>query len=163
MKRLFPLCLLSLLLCAVLLACSGSTSPTTQATPTSAASSTATTAATPQPTPDATNAVLASQLTSVITAYYKDIEARNYTRAYTYLDPQATDSNGKTITRSSFLQLAQSMDSEEGGVVSFDIGVFPPSTQVTMTVMRSHLGPYHAQLNMKRAGATWKISSLERI
>lgn len=107
---------------------------------------------------------MAAEVTRVVTAYYKAIETKNYTQAYTYLDPNAINTTtGKTLTQSSFVQLGQDMDREEGAIVSFDIGIFPPSPQVTMTIMRSNLGPYHAQLGMKQENTTWKIVSLNRI
>jgi hypothetical protein len=159
LKRLLSLCTLGLLLSASLLACNTNGNPNGSFAPTPARPTNS------GPQPGSTNPAMVTELTQIITAYYTDIEAKNYTQAYIYLDPQATNSmDGTTITRSSFIQLAQSMDSEEGPVVSFDIGVFPPATQITMTVMRSsHQGPYHAHLDMKQENNTWKISSLDRI
>ncbi len=169
MKRLFALCILSLVLLVGLQACDINIGTTGTGTSTPTPGSTATTTATPTtpatatPTPTSAGGAMTAQITAVITAYYNDVEAKKYTEAYTFLDPTATDMNGKVITQSSFLQLAQQMDSNEGPVVSYSIGIFPPSPMVTMTVMRSHLGPYHAQLNMKQEDATWKITSLDRI
>ena len=165
LKRLFFFCILSLVLLAGLQACDIGTSSTSPSTPTgtSVTHPTTPTNSTAQPTSTGTGSSMAVELTRTITAYYNAIEAKNYTQAYTYLDPQAIDSNGKTVTQSSFIQLAQAMDSSEGTVISFNVGVFPPGTQVIMTVMRSHLGPYHAHLNMKQENNAWKITSLDRI
>jgi len=173
LKRAFILCIFALLLLTSLTACDITIGPTGSATPTPTSSvgvtASPTTIISPTSTvapatPTSTTTTLASDLTRIITAYYNDIEARNYTQAYTYLDAQATDTTtNQTLTQSSFIQQAQAMDSEEGPVVSFDIAVFPPQTQVTMTVTRSHLGPYHAQLDMKQEDNTWKIASLDRI
>lgn len=164
MKRILIFCLVSLLLSTGLLACDININPPTGSTTPAPTGSVVSATTAPQPAPTSTDTALANELTRIITAYYNHIEAKNYTQAYTYLDPQATDSTtGQTLTQSSFIQQAQSMDSEEGPVVSFAIGVFPPQTQITMTVVRSHLGPYHAQLDMKQEGNTWKITSLDRI
>ncbi len=169
LKRMLSLCILCLVLSTSLAACDISGSPIGSSTPTatSTVSPTATTSPTSptaQPTPTGTGSAIGTELTSIITTYYNDIEAKNYTQAYTYLDPQATNTTtGQTLTQSSFVQLAQEMDNKEGTVVSFDIGVFPPSTQITMTVMRGRMGAYHAQLDMKQEDNTWKIISLDRI
>jgi hypothetical protein len=77
------------------------------------------------------------------------------------LDASATDANGQTITLSSFEQLAQSMDSQEGPVVSFTVAAYTP--MVIITITRSQMGPYHTHLQMKQVGSTWKIISLDRI
>ena len=92
--------------------------------------------------------------------YYDAIKAQNYPQAYTYLDANATDANGQKITLSSFEQMAQTMESDGGPVVSFLVAVFPP--MVVMTVIRTLMG-YHAHLQVKQEGQTWKITSLDRV
>ncbi|HEX7735848.1 MAG TPA: hypothetical protein VF458_13345 [Ktedonobacteraceae bacterium] len=168
MKRLLALCMLSFVLLAGLQACDLTGSLGSSSTPTAIAGTTPTAIATStpvtQPIPTGTASGMAADITRIITAYYNAVKAKNYTQAYTYLDPNATNSTtGKPLTQSSFTQLGQELDHEEGPVVSIDIGIFPPSPQVTMTIMRSKLGPYHAQLNMKQEDNTWKITSLDRI
>lgn len=161
MKRILSLSILCLVLLTGLTACDVSGGTNASSTPASTSVPTETaTSSTAQPTPPV-NANADNALTRIATAYYNAIKKKNYPQAYTYLDPTATDDNGKIITQSSFIQLAQSMDSEEGPVVSFDVAAFAPS--VVMTVSRSHLGPYHAHLEMKQEGNTWKITSLDRI
>lgn len=96
----------------------------------------------------------------MVTAYYDAIEAQNYPLAYSYLDANATI-NGQKLTLQTFTQLAQTGDSTYGPVISFTISVFPPL--VVMTVNRKSLGPYHTHLMMKQEGATWRITSIDRI
>ncbi len=169
MKRILLLCILGLVLLAGLQACDLSIGTTSSSTPTPSATSatrpaTSAITTTTQPTPTATSSAMASDLTSIITAYYNLIEIKNYAQAYTYLDAKATNStSGQTLTQSSFIQLAQQMDSEEGTIVTFDIGVFPPSPDVIMTITRSSIGPYHTHLTMQQEDNTWKIMSLDRI
>jgi hypothetical protein len=101
------------------------------------------------------------ELESITRRYYTLIAASNYAQAYTYLDAQATDPNGQVFTQQSFVQQAQLRESEAGTIVSFSVAAYTP--MVIATVTRSQLGPYHAHLQMKQEGATWKILSLDRI
>lgn len=101
------------------------------------------------------------ELERITRLYYTLIEARNYARAYTYLDAHAADPNGQVFTQQSFVQQAQLRDSEAGTIVSFSVSAYTP--MVIATVTRSQLGPYHAHLQMKQEGSTWKILSLDRI
>lgn len=101
--------------------------------------------ATPSPTPVATTA----------TEYYQAIEAENYTYAYSFLDPEATE-----LTEAAFIQMAQTTDQEEGEVESFSVADFPPL--VVMTVTRN-IGPYHVHLLFQQEDNAWKIVSLDRI
>ncbi len=161
MKRLFYLALLSIVLLLGTSACetpggnSGGT-PTPTNMPTAAVSPTST--PTLQPT---TSPGVNQELERITTQFYNLIEAKNYSQAYTYLDPHATDPNGQVFTRQSFEQQARERDSEAGPVVSFSVSAFAP--MVVATVTRTLLGPYHAHLQMKQEGATWKIISLDRI
>ena len=113
---------------------------------------------TSQPT---TSSGVNQELERITTQFYKLIQVKDYARAYTYLDARATDPNGHVFTRQSFEQQAQARDSEAGAVVSFSVSAFTP--MVIATVTRSQLGPYHAHLQMKQEGDTWKILSLDRI
>ena len=115
---------------------------------------------TPQPTASA-NSSVNQTLEHIATLYYDAVQAKNYPQAYSYLDTSATGANGKTITLSSFEQLAQTTDSQEGQVVSFMAAAYSP--MVVMTITRSQMGPYHAHLQLKQVGNTWKITSLDRI
>ena len=163
LRRVLYLSIAGLFLLVGLLGCettgsSTGSSPTSTPTPTA----TATRAAAVAPSPTGTTGGGANdELTRVATAYYNAIQAKNYQQAYTYLDPQATDENGKTITLSSFKQLAQMMDSQYGPISSFDVAAFAP--QVVMTISRPNLAAYHVHLQMKQEGSAWKIISLDRI
>ncbi len=100
-------------------------------------------------------------LEQVATRYYDAIKAQNYPLAYIYLDANATNADGQKIVLSSFEQMAQSMDRQEGPVVSFSAAAYPP--MVVMTIARTLLQAYHAHLQMKQEGQVWKIISLDRI
>lgn len=161
MKRVLLLAAFSILLLPGLLACetSGSTS-TNPPTPahTSGVGVSPTGAPTQQP---AAVSGVNQELERITMQFYTLIQARNYALAYTYLDAHATDANGQVFTPQSFEQTAQSRDSEAGTIVSFSMLAFSP--MVIATVTRSLLGPYHAHLQMKQEGKTWKILSLDRI
>ena len=158
LKRVLYLYIAGLLLLVGLLGCEttgGSIGGSPTPTPTG------TTAAAPSPTGTASGGGgVNAELTRLATAYYNDIQAKNYQQAYTYLDPQATDANGKTITLSSFEQMAQMMD-YYGPITSFSVDAFAP--MVIMTVSRPNLAAYHAHLQMKQEGSTWKIISVDRL
>lgn len=163
MKRpFFYLATLSmLLLIAALAACEmpggnpgGTPTPTTMPTVTITPTGTAT----PQPT---ASPGINQELERIASQFYTLIEAKNYARAYTFLDAHATDPNGQPFTLQSFERQAQARDNEAGTVISFSVSAFAPS--VIATVTRSQLGPYHAHLQMKQEGDTWKIVSLDRI
>lgn len=97
---------------------------------------------------------------SVVTSYYRAIEARNYRKAFGYLARNATGPGGR-LTLKSFLQLASTLDNMGGRVTSFSVGV--GSGQVVMTNERTKLFKYHAHLVMARSGSGWLIASLDRI
>lgn len=157
LKHVLYLCIVSLFLLAGLLGCEatgGSTNGPSTPGPTAIAT------VTPSPTATASGGVN-DELTRIATAYYTDIQAKNYQQAYTYLDPQATDADGRIITLSSFEQMARMMDSQYGPISSFSVAAFAP--QVIMTIERPNLAAYHAHLQMKQEGSTWKIISIDRI
>lgn len=164
MKRLFCSCLLSLFILAILAGCeSPNTTATNQPTATPTASSSTPTSG-PTATETATsitNSADAQSMAQVATQYYNAVKARNYAQAYTYLAANATNANGQQLTLSSFEQLAQTMDSQEGAVTDFTVTPYPPN--VIMTISRTLLAAYHAHLQMKQEGRTWKITSIDRI
>jgi flagellar basal body L-ring protein FlgH len=163
MKRAMHLFIAYLFLLLLLAGCSlgGDTGTSPTPTPTNV-SATATSSTSPSAQPATpTSSGENSTLEQIATQYYNAIEAKHYTQAYTYLDARATDADGKVITLSSFEQLAQMTDSQEGTVQSFTTAAF--TSMVIMTITRTQLGPYHAHLQMKQEGNTWKIISLDRI
>jgi hypothetical protein len=111
------------------------------------------------PTPTSGNQARALQ--QVTASYYRVIQTQNYPLAYTYLDTNATDTDGQKITLDSFEQMAQEIDSQEGPVINFAAAAYPPL--VIMTVTRTFQGAYHVHLQMKQEGTNWKIIELERI
>lgn len=183
LKRFLLLCVSSSMILIALAACSGGAgltpTPTAGALPTSTPSVVSSPVPTPtespaatQPTP--TESPTATQPTpthpptsshgtfaSVTNAFYQAVEAQNYHLAYTYLDANATTTDGQKLTLNAFTQLAQTGDSTYGPVVSFSIGAYPPLA--VMTVIRKSLGPYHAHLTLKQEGNTWKIITIDRI
>lgn len=113
------------------------------------------------PIPTATATSPASSVAAMATNYYQALEQQNYTLAYSFLDPNAINtSTNQKLTLEVFTALAQSTDTAEGLITTFSVGAFPPL--VVMTVTRKY-GPYHAHLQVKREGSTWKITSLDRI
>jgi hypothetical protein len=99
--------------------------------------------------------------TGVVTSYYRSIVAQNYQLAFTFLDANAVGPDGLRMTWQAFLQLAQSMDGDEGPVTDFSMNA--SGSMIVMTNYRKRMGPYHAHLQLKRAGNGWKIVSMDRI
>lgn len=164
MKRLFCLLIVCLLVLVGFSGCEGAGGGT-NIPPTSTATATPAIAASPTTAPTATTATANGTqnplIEQIITQYYTAIKAQNYPQAYTYLDANATNADGQKITLSSFEQMAQSMTSQEGPLVSFDIAVYPP--MVIITASRTLLSAYHVHLQVQQEGQTWKIISLDRI
>ncbi|HEX6481874.1 MAG TPA: hypothetical protein VF043_23780 [Ktedonobacteraceae bacterium] len=172
LKRFLLLCVSSSIILIAVAACSGGVGLTP--TPTTGASPTSTPSVTSSPVPSPTESPTATQptptlpptsspgtFTGVTNAFYQAVEAQNYHLAYTYLDANATTTNGKKLTLNTFTQLAQAGDSTYGPVVSFSIGAYPPLA--VMTVSRKILGPYHSHLTLKHEGNTWKIITIDTI
>lgn len=168
MKRIYYLMLiLTLVILVGLSGCNipgGSSNNPPASTPVGVATTNPTSVSISTPTPTLTTTTTTKPNTSgvsqVITMYYDAIKARNYPLAYSYLDANATDANRHRITLRSFEQMAQTMESEGGPVVSFSVAVFPPAA--VMSVTRTLL-VYHAHLQVKQEDQTWKITSLDRI
>lgn len=98
---------------------------------------------------------------AVAAGYYHAVAARDYRLAFTYLSANATGPDGLNLTWPAFLQLADTMDSEAGPVVSFSAAAF--QDMVVMTIERERAGPYHAHLRIARAANGWAITSIDRI
>lgn len=145
--------LLCLCLCMGLAAC-GSTGGQTNKAPTP-------TIITTQQSATSANASVAQTMQRLAMRYYSAIQNKDYSQAYSYLDAHATDANGHPITLNDLEQTAQTMDKQEGPIVGFVAAAY--SSQVVMTITRAQMGPYHAHLQMKQEGSTWKIISLDRI
>ena len=172
LKRFLLLWVSSSMILIASVACSGGAgltpTPTTGALPTSTPSAVSSPVPTPtesptatQPTPTLPHTSAPGTFASVANAFYQAVEAQNYHLAYTYLDANATTTDGQKLTLNTFTQLAQTGDSTYGPVVSFSIGAYPPLA--VMTVIRKSLGPYHSHLTLKQEGNTWKIITIDTI
>ena len=124
-----------------------------------------TSASTPTPTP--TPLIMpqaAVKSIPVVASYYQAIKEKNYTLAYTFVDANAKNSSGQTLTEASFKQMALASDSESGAIVNVEIDpASNDATQILLTIDRSSSLHYHAHLTLKQEGTTWKIISLDRI
>lgn len=169
LKRFLFLCVCTGMMLVTLAACSGEIGPTptptagTSPTPSSSPVVTPTTSPTTRPTvtPTPSPTSTPGTITSEVTAYYKAIEAQNYPLAYTFLDANATTTDGQKLTLNTFMQLAQTSDNSYGPVVSFSFEAYPPL--VVMSLSRKSLSAYHAHLTVKQEGNTWKIMTIDRI
>jgi len=97
----------------------------------------------------------------VAAGYYRAVAGRDYRRAFTYLAADSTGPDGRNLTWPAFLQLADTMDSQEGPVVDFSAATF--GDLVVMTVDRKRSGPYHSHLRIARAAGRLAIVSIDRI
>lgn len=158
----------------VMLAYSGcnSTSQSSTATPTTSLTPTATLETPVSPTSSSTPITLPTtspsltttsspgSVTDMITKYYQALEKQNYSLAYSFLDPNATTTTGQHLTPEVFKGMAQVSDNTEGQITTFSVGTYTPL--IVMTITRKY-GPYHAHLQVKLEGGSWKITSLDLI
>lgn len=158
MKRMTLLCLFACLTIGII-GCSGNGTVTPVSTVPALATISPSSGSLPASTP--TIASSSPGETAVVTSYYRAVIAQNYHLAYTFLDANATGPDGQKLTWQAFLQLAQTLDNEGGPVTNFSVEV--SQTMVVMTLNRQKIGPYHAHLQMKQEGNTWKIISLDRV
>lgn len=118
---------------------------------------------TPTPTP-LVRPQAAIKSIPVVAEYYQAIKEKNYALAYTFVAAGAKNSSGQALTEDTFMQMAQTSDSESGAIVNVTIDpASNDSTQVLLTIDRSSSLHYHAHLTLKQEGKTWKIISLDRI
>jgi hypothetical protein len=96
----------------------------------------------------------------MVTKYYQALEKQNYSLAYSFLDPNATTTTGQRLTPEVFKSMAQGSDNAEGQIMTFSVGTYTPL--IVMTITRRY-GPYHAHLQVKLEGRSWKITSLDLI
>jgi hypothetical protein len=95
------------------------------------------------------------------TAYYTAVAAQQYQTAFGYLAADATGPDGQRLTWPAFRQLASTMDSQEGAVTDFSADT--SGSVVVMTIGRPAVGRYHAHLAVRRDGADWRITGIDRI
>ena len=157
---------LLLLILFTLVALSGCTTSSISTPPPTASAPGGTLSPTPTSVPTGTAAITpgGTDAKATITSYYQAIEAQNYPLAYSYLDANATTSDGQKLTQQTFTQLAQSRDNQFGPVTNFDLLLNSSDhTQVIMTLTRKAGLRYHAHLQVKQEGNDWKILTLDRI
>jgi hypothetical protein len=111
--------------------------------------------------PDGTVVPSGTAEIAMVTSYYRAILAEDYRLAFTFLDTDAVGSDGRPMTWQAFLQLAQSMDGDEGPVTDFSMNAI--GSTIVMTNYRRRMGPYHAHLGLKQEANGWRIVSMDRI
>jgi len=107
---------------------------------------------------------------NVVDDFYSNLQAENYSAAYSDLAPQ-----GQIIglTQSQFTAQASKLDHQYGPVTSFVPGQPSFSTDagtgsnlsrftITVDIKRTHLS-YTALLTVNKIGGTWKITQYDRI
>jgi hypothetical protein len=118
--------------------------------------------ASPRPAAQATTTVApGGSATAVANGYYRAVAARDYRLAFSYLAAGSTGPDGRTLTLQEFLQLAGTMDSEQGPVVDYAVAAF--GDLVVMTIDRQEGGRYHAHLQIGWVADRWAITSIDRI
>jgi hypothetical protein len=100
-------------------------------------------------------------------AYYQFVKQKNYARAYTLLDSNATVSiAGKSLpapNQQSFTAAAQAIDASAGPVSNFSVHTNGSDTShLTVTVTRRSQ-TYDVHLTLAPVGGSWKITSLDGI
>lgn len=101
-----------------------------------------------------------------VTQYYQAVQNRNYSQAYSYLDPAATI-EGQQITQTTFTQKATQAEAQQGSISNITTKNFqfsPDMRQASVqeSVTRKH-GTYTVLLNLKNEGGNWKITSASGI
>ena len=99
--------------------------------------------------------------------YYQYLKQGNYSRAYTFVDPNASYTmGGQAVTVSdeqSFAQAAQSVDSTDGTISSIQAGTnTTDTTHMTMTITRNG-SPYDVHLTLQQESGSWKIIAADGI
>jgi hypothetical protein len=135
-------------------------SPTSPPTPSPSPTSTPTFQPTRSSSPTLTATSSPGSASDTVTRYYQALEKHNYSLAYSFLDANATLTTGQKLTQEVFTSMAQTSDASEGSITVFSVAAYPPL--IVMTVTRRY-GPYHAHLQVKLEGTSWKITSIDRI
>ena len=99
--------------------------------------------------------------------YYQYLKQSDYSRAYTFVDPNASYTvGGQTVTVSdeqSFAQAAQSVDASQGTITDIQSGTnTTDTTHMTMTITRNG-SPYDVHLTLQQEGGSWKIIAADGI
>ncbi len=99
--------------------------------------------------------------------YYQYLKAGDYSKAYTFVDPNASYIvSGQAMTVSdeqSFAQTAQSVDATNGPITNIAVSASSTdTTHITMTITRNG-SPYDVHLTSAQEGSTWKIVAADGI
>jgi hypothetical protein len=107
--------------------------------------------------------------TSVLTTptqYYTAIEHQDYTKAYLYVAPNLTASNGQPLTQELYTTAAQALDTVKGQVTNYSVGSTSVSNNiesVTVNVTRGNTAAYDVHLQLQQINGSWKITSYDNI
>ncbi|GER87856.1 hypothetical protein KDW_20180 [Dictyobacter vulcani] len=116
---------------------------------------------TPTPVVEPKTAILSIP---VVADYCQAVKAKNYVKAYTFLDPSAATDRGQKLTQDTYIQMAKTSDVENGSIVDMQIDpASTDSTRVILTIDRSSSIHYHVHLTLKKVAKTWKITVLDRV
>lgn len=97
----------------------------------------------------------------IATQYYQALQQHDYTKAYSYLDPNIT-AQGGALTQNLFTQGAQAAEALKGPISSYtpsSTNVNNNTANITMTVTRNN-SSYSVQLTLKQEGNDWKITRI---
>lgn len=96
--------------------------------------------------------------------YYLALSVQDFSNAYSYLAPNMTTSDGKSLTQSVFTQMAQTADSSEGQVTDYHATADPNNpNKVTVQVTRSGGKTYAVHLTFTQGSYEWVISSFDTV
>ena len=99
--------------------------------------------------------------------YYQFLKQGDYSKAYTFVDPNASYTvGGKAVTVSdeqSFAQAAQSVDATDGTITSIQTGqTTTDTTHMTMIITRNG-SSYDVHLTLQQESGSWKIIAADGI
>ena len=102
----------------------------------------------------------------VVGQYDQALQSRNYSQAYSYLDPAATI-EGQPVTQATFIQKAMQAEAQQGPISNiapknFQFSPDMKQASVPVNVTRNHR-TYTVLLNLKNEGGSWKITSASGI
>lgn len=102
-----------------------------------------------------------------VSEYYQYLKQGDYSKAYTFVDPNASYTvGGQAVTVSdeqSFAQAAQSVDASNGTITTIQSGAnTTDTTHMTMTITRNG-APYNVHLTLQQESGSWKIIAADGI
>lgn len=99
--------------------------------------------------------------------YYQYLKASDYSKAYTFVDPNASYTIGGQVAsvsdEPSFAKTAQSVDATDGPITTIAVSTSSTdTTHITMTITRNG-SSYDVHLTLSQEGSTWKIVAADGI